>query len=140
VLLVGTAEIAAGKCGEPVKLNLGDLGYYRAQYDDAMLAALAGAVEKFAPADRVNLIADSWAMVEAGRAAPGAFFDLADRLAGDDNRTVAEQIIRIFLRIDHLQRGRPGRAAFQAYVRAALQPALRRLGCRKERSSDLATN
>jgi aminopeptidase N len=128
VLLDGTAEIAAGKCGEPVKLNLGDLGYYRAQYDDAMLAALAGAVEKFAPADRVNLIVDTWAMVEAGRAAPGAFFDLADRLAGDDNRTVAEQIIRIFSRIDHLQRGRPGRAAFQAYARAALQPALRRLG------------
>jgi hypothetical protein len=43
VLLDGTTEIAAGKCGEPVKLNLGDLGYYRAQYDDAMLAALAGA-------------------------------------------------------------------------------------------------
>jgi aminopeptidase N len=128
VLLDGTAEIAAGKCGEPVKLNLGDVGYYRVHYDDAMLAALAGAVEKFAPADRVNLIADSWAMVEAGRAAPGAFFDFTDRLAADDNRAVADAIIRIFFRIDHLQRGRPGRTAFQAYARSALQPAFRRLG------------
>jgi aminopeptidase N len=128
VLLDGSAEIAAGRCGEPVKLNLGDVGYYRVQYDDAMLTALAGAVDRFAPADRVNLIADSWAMVEAGRAAPGAFFDFADRLAADDNRAVADEIIRIFFRVDRLQRSRPGRTAFQAYARAALQPAFRRFG------------
>src|SRR5262249_12036360 len=33
VLLDGAAEIAAGRCGDPVKLNLGDVGYYRVQYD-----------------------------------------------------------------------------------------------------------
>ena len=31
VLLDGAAEIAAGRCGDPVKLNLGDVGYYRVQ-------------------------------------------------------------------------------------------------------------
>ena len=73
VLLDGTAEIAAGRCGEPVKLNLGGVGYYRVQYDDAMRAALAGSIEKLAPADRVNLLADDWAMAEAGRATPATF-------------------------------------------------------------------
>jgi aminopeptidase N len=128
ILLDGSAEIAAGGCGEPVKLNFGDVGYYRVQYDGAMFAALVGSVEKLAPEDRVNLVADSWAMIEAGRAAPDTFLDLADRLAADDNRAVVEQIIRIFSRIDRLQRGRPRRAAFQAYARGVLQLAFGRFG------------
>src|SRR5262245_6266688 len=36
VLLNGAAEMAAGRCGDPVKLNPGDVGYYRVQYDAAM--------------------------------------------------------------------------------------------------------
>jgi aminopeptidase N len=128
VLLNGSAEIAAGSCGEPVKLNFGDVGYYRAQYDGPMFAALAGSVDKLAPEDRVNLLADTWAMVEAGRAAPGTFLDVADRLAADDNRAVVEQIVRIFSRIDRLQRGRRRRADFQAYARGVLQLAFGRLG------------
>ena len=98
MLLEGTADIAAGRCGEPVKLNLGDVGYYRVRNDAAMQAALARVLPSLAPADRVNLLADAWALIEAGRSPPAAFFDLADRLAGDDNRTVAEQVMRTFRR------------------------------------------
>ncbi len=64
------SEIVAGRCGEPVKLNLGDVGYYRVEYDAASRAALAKSLALMAPADRVNLLADSWALVEAGRAEP----------------------------------------------------------------------
>jgi aminopeptidase N len=128
VLLDGTAEIDGGPCGEPVKLNLGDVGYYRVQYDRAMSSALAGAVERLGTADRVTLLADGWAMVEADRAAPAAFLELANRLTDDRARAVIEQIMRTFARIDRLQRGRPARTAFQAYARAALQPAFARLG------------
>src|ERR1019366_800807 len=32
LLLNGSAEIAAGSCGEPIKVNLGDIGYYRVAY------------------------------------------------------------------------------------------------------------
>src|SRR5262249_29344701 len=41
MLLDETAEIAAGRCGDAVKLNLGDVGYYRVRYDAAMRDALA---------------------------------------------------------------------------------------------------
>ena len=71
VLLDGTAEITAGPCGAPVKLNLGDVGYYRVQYDAGMLAALAASIADMPLADRVNLLADSWATVEAGPGAAG---------------------------------------------------------------------
>ena len=128
LLLDGAAEIAAGRCGDPVKLNLGDVGYYRVQYDAAMLAALTRSTDRLAPADRANLIGDTWALVEAGRAAPAAYFELIERLIGDDNRAVTEQIIRALTRIDHLQWNRPERAAFQAYGRAVLRPVFDRIG------------
>ncbi len=41
MLLDGTGEIDGGTLRAPVKLNLGDAGYYRVQYDAANLAALA---------------------------------------------------------------------------------------------------
>jgi aminopeptidase N len=128
VLLDGMTEIAAGRCGDAVKLNRDDVGYYRVQYDAAMLAALTRSIDRLEPADRASLIGDTWAMVEAGRAAPAAFFDLVEHLIGDDNRAVTDQIIRPLTRIDHLQWGRPERAAFQAYGRTVLQPLFARIG------------
>jgi aminopeptidase N len=128
VLLDGAAEFAAGRCGDPMKLNFGDVGYYRVQYDAVMRAALTRVIDRLAPADRANLLGDTWALVQAGRVAPAAFFDLAERLAGDDNRAVANQIIGALTRIDHLQWNRPERAAFQAYGRAVLRPLLDRIG------------
>jgi aminopeptidase N len=128
ILLDRSAEFAAGACGEPVKLNLGDVGYYRVRYDGAMQSALARALPTLAPLDRVNLLADTWALVESGRSAPAAYFELADQLGGDDNRTVVEQVIRTLARIDQLERGQPGRAAFRAFARSALRPTFDRLG------------
>jgi aminopeptidase N len=128
VLLDGAAEIAAGRCGDPVKLNPGDVGYYRVQYDAGMLAALTRSIDRLTPADRANLLGDAWALVEAGRTEPAAFFDLVERAIGDDNRAVVDQIIRPLTRMDHLLWGRPERDAFHAYGRAALRPVFDRIG------------
>ena len=121
-------EIVAGPCGEPVKLNLGDIGYYRVEYDAATRAALAKSLALMSAADRVNLLADSWALVEAGRAEPAAYLQLVEEIGSDDSRAVWEQVIRTFTRLDHLARGRPERAALQAHARAKLRPAFDRLG------------
>src|SRR5215475_9594560 len=128
VLLDGATEIAAGRCGDAVKLNLGDVGYYRVQYGAAMQGALARRLASMAPADRVNLLADAWALTEANRNPPSAYFELADQLAGDDHRSVADQIIRTLGRVHQLQRGRPGQAAFAAYASATLRPLFDRIG------------
>ena len=128
VLLDGEAEIAAGHCGDAVKLNLGDVGYYRVRYDAAMQGALARRLASMAPVDRINLLADAWALTEANRNPPSAYFELADQLAGDDHRSVADQVIRTLTRVYGLQRGRPGQAAFAAYARGALRPMFDRIG------------
>jgi aminopeptidase N len=128
VLLDGTAEFPAGRCGDPVKLNLGDVGYYRVQYDAVMRAALTRAIDRLAPADRAGFLGDTWALVEAGRVDPAAFFELADRMSGDESRAVVNQVMGALGRIDHLEWNRPERAAFQAYGRTVLHPLFDRLG------------
>jgi aminopeptidase N len=128
VLLDGDTAFAAGRCGDPVKLNFGEVGYYRVRYDSVMQAALTEAVDRLAPADRANFLGDTWALVEGGRLAPAAFFELVDRLAGDDNRAVTNQIIDALNRIDHLLWDQPERAAFHAFGRRVLRPLFDRLG------------
>jgi aminopeptidase N len=127
-------EIAAGACGEPVKLNLGGTGYYRVEYDAASRAALTKSFPLMSAADRVNLLSDSWALVEAGRAEPSAYFQLVEEIGSDDSRAVWEHVVRTFLRLDHLARGRPERAALQGYARAKLRPVFDRLGWDAARS------
>jgi aminopeptidase N len=121
-------EIVAGRCGEPVKINLGDVGYYRVEYDAASRAALAKSLPLMSAADRLNLIADGWALVEAGRAEPAAYLELIEEIASDDARAVWEQVIGTFSWLDWLARNRPERAAVAAYARAKLRPAFDRLG------------
>jgi aminopeptidase N len=129
VLLQGkTMQIEAGRCGEPIKLNFGDIGYYRVQYDDATEAALAKSIEAMAPADRVNLLADNWALAKGGRITADRYFTLVDAIVDDRNRAVLQQVISTVGRLDDLERGLPGRLAFQAYARSRLRPAFDRLG------------
>jgi aminopeptidase N len=128
VLLDGPGEIAAGRCGEPIKLNLGDIGYYRVEYDAASRAVLGKSMPLLAPADRVNLLADSWALVEAGRDEPQSYLELVDELGNEENRAVWERVIGTLTRLVWLARERPERPALQAYARAKLRPLFDRLG------------
>jgi ERAP1-like C-terminal domain len=121
-------EITAGACGKPIKLNFGNVGYYRVQYDSATEAALRNEIEAMAPADRVNLLADNWALVESNRIVPAGYLELVATVGNDDNLAVWQQVIATFYWLDHLERGLPARAAFQAYARSQLRPAFERLG------------
>jgi aminopeptidase N len=123
-----SAEIPVGQCGPPLKLNVGDVGYYRVQYDAATLAALTQMIEKMQAEDRVNLLADSWALLEAGRLIPADYFRLVTAVSRDRNRAVWRQVIDAFAQVDRLELGRPGRVGFQAYARSVLRPAFDRVG------------
>ena len=128
LLLDGNAEIAAGKCGEAVKVNFGDIGYYRVQYGERLRDALPRQFAQMTPEDRVNFLADDWAMVQAGRAEPASWFALVDALGANDARAVWDQVLNIFGALDRLARERPEQPALEAYARAKLRPVLDRLG------------
>jgi aminopeptidase N len=128
VLLDGRAELAAGTCGEAIKVNRGDIGYYRVEYGPISRASLTGSLSMMAPEDRVDFLADNWALVQAGRADASSYFALVKMLAPDDRRAVWDQVISAFAALDRLARNETGRPALQAYMRTTLRPVFDRLG------------
>jgi ERAP1-like C-terminal domain len=81
-----------------------------------------------APEDRVNFLADSWALVQAGRAAPPSYLALIEAIGVDDHRAVWDQAISSFTRLDRLALDRTERPALQNFARAKLRPVFDRLG------------
>ncbi len=136
LLLDGSAEIAAGKCETPVKVNLGDIGYYRTEYGPRELTALTKALNVMAPEDRLNFLSDRWALVEAGRAEPSSYLALLGRIATNDQRAVWDQVIGALVRLNRLARDRAERPALQAFARATLRPVFDRLGWDGSGSAD----
>ena len=128
LLLDGNAEVTAGSCGEAIKVNLGDIGYYRVAYGPVDGALIAKALPAMSPEDRVNVLADAWAMVKAGHAAPASYLALLGELDTGDRRAVWDQVISAFSSLDRVALDRPERPALQAYARALLRPVLDRIG------------
>ncbi|HTP84331.1 MAG TPA: M1 family metallopeptidase [Alphaproteobacteria bacterium] len=128
LLLDGAAQLDGGPCGTPIKLNLGGIGYYHVSYDAGTRAALLARFETLAPADQINLLDDLWALVEADQAPAAGVLEVIDGLPVASHQAVWSDVLQIASRIDFLERGRPGRAAFQAYIRSRLRPVFDRLG------------
>src|SRR4051794_9549806 len=136
VLLEGAIEIPARSCGEPVKVNSGDIGYYRVEYGPVNGAALAKSMPRMSAADRVNFLADSWAMVAAGRAEPSSYLTLISSVSADDRRPVWDQVITVLTTLNRLARDRAEQPAVQRYARATLRPVFDRLGWEGSGSGD----
>jgi puromycin-sensitive aminopeptidase len=129
-LLRGDAdEVVLPGDGEPawVCANAGATGFYRVSYDDASLAALATHVADLAPAERIALLADGWALVRAGLLGPSAFLDLLARYGGEQDDAVLEDLVGRLAAIEHRLAGEP-RARFQAFVGALLGPSFAAAG------------
>ncbi len=136
VLLQGSTEIAARSCGEPIKVNFGDIGYYRVEYGPVNRAVLAKSLPQMSPEDRVNFLSDGWAMVAAGRAEPSSYLALVESVSADDRRPVWEQVIGVLNSLNRLSRDRAERPAVQRYARAKLRPVFDRVGWEGTGSGD----
>ncbi len=117
-----------GDCDGVIKANAGDAGYYRVLYAPALLAKLEQQIPQMPEADRLNLLDDNWAMVEAGRASATNYFILVKSLEHEHTFAVWDQILSTLTLIEDLEQNQPGRAAFQEYARRLLRPQLQRLG------------
>ncbi len=111
-----------------IKFNLGDAGYYRIQYDNASWNLLLAQLPHLSEADRVNLLIDAWALVEADREPLSHYLGLLDPVLNDDQLAVYDQIIDTFTFLNRLLAGDPIRPRFQQYARALLRPAFDRVG------------
>ncbi|MGI8432149.1 MAG: M1 family metallopeptidase, partial [Chthoniobacterales bacterium] len=111
-----------------VKLNIGDAGYYRVAYDESswkLLLKVSGGMSEF---DRVNLLLDAWAQVEAGEQPLAHYLELAEKVTDKDQLAVYDQLIDTFTMINRLLVGDPLRPRFQQYARGLLRPAFDRVG------------
>ncbi len=115
-------------CAKPIQANFGDVGYFRVEYDDAALKALSDAYKSMPPANRLVLLADQWALVEAGKAAPASWLDLTKSLSDESEYTAWKQVIASLRRIDEIEQGAPDQPAFRRYAAALLRPVLDRVG------------
>ncbi|HEV7868258.1 MAG TPA: M1 family aminopeptidase, partial [Chthoniobacteraceae bacterium] len=113
--------------GLALKANVGDVGYYRVWYDEALFKRLRKAAPMMATADRLNLLNDAWAMALADRSSVSRYLDLLETMAEDNSYVIVEQAIDTLSFVGRLQRGQGGEASFQAWARAHLQPHLTRL-------------
>jgi aminopeptidase N len=115
-------------CGLAVKVNYGENGYYRTQYDAASLARLAKALPTLAAADRADVQGDQFALFLAERAPLGDYMNLLPSLKGERNIAVWEETLGRLRSIDRALTGAPERAAFDAYAIALIKPAFTALG------------
>lgn len=111
-----------------IKLNLDGAGNYRVQYDEASWKLLLADLPKLSVADRVNLLSDTWALVQADRAPLSQYLGLAEKLPGKTELAEREQIIHVFDFINRLLAGEPKRNEFQKYARGLLRPSLAEVG------------
>src|SRR5437879_6076474 len=78
-----------------LKLNLNGAGNYRAEYDAPSWKLLLEALPKLGVEDRVNLLSDAWALVQADRAPVSIYFGLVEKLPASTDLAERAQIINL---------------------------------------------
>jgi aminopeptidase N len=111
-----------------LKLNVNGAGNYRVEYDEPSWNLLVQALPKIGLEDRVNLLSDSWALVEANRASVSRYFGLVEKLPSSTELAERGQIINVVDFVNGLLVGNPEREKFQRYARSLLRPTFDSLG------------
>ncbi len=121
-------ELADVPADRAIKLNAEGTGNYRVQYDDVSWKLLLAELPKMSVPDHVNLLSDSWALVQANRAPLSLYLGLIEKLPSRTELAERGQIITAFDYINRLLLGEPERAQFQKYARSVLRPSFDQLG------------
>jgi aminopeptidase N len=111
-----------------LKLNVNGAGNYRVEYDAPSWTLLLQALPKLVVEDRVNLLSDAWARVQADRAPVSLYFHLVEKLPASTDIAEREQIVNALDFTNRLLVGNPEREKFQRYARSLLRPTFEMLG------------
>jgi aminopeptidase N/puromycin-sensitive aminopeptidase len=113
--------------------NGGGKGYYRSAYSPGLYTRLVNNVESgLNPEERISLLGDEWAQVQANVAPVGSYLDLVAGMKDDTNGTVVDQPMRQGRALtsidDKIASTEEQRKALAAWVRKTFKPSLNRLG------------
>jgi aminopeptidase N len=112
----------------PVVANGGDLGYVRVQYDRGNLARLRRAYAALPAAERSGLIADTFALVRAGRLPLAEYGLLLAALRDEPEGAIWQRALDDLEYLDDALAGTGAQAVLRAQARALLAPKLAALG------------
>jgi aminopeptidase N len=111
-----------------LKLNVNGAGNYRVEYDDASQKLLLEDLKNLGVEDRVNLLSDAWALVQANRASIARYFELVEKLPASTELAEREQIIHVLEFINGLFSSSSEQGKFQRYARSLLRSTFDALG------------
>ncbi len=111
-----------------LKLNVNGAGNYRVEYDEPSWNLLLETLPKLNVEDRVNLLTDAWALVQADRAPVSLYFGLVKKLPASADLAERGQIMNVLDFINRLLLGSPDHEKFQDYARSILRPTFEMQG------------
>ena len=131
VLLRGrAAEVALPGEGDVLWMwpNAGSAGFYRVAVDAPELEALRRSLNALAPAERIALLADEWALVRAGEREIGPFLDLVAAFGAEDDHAVLDELVGRLAALEHRFVSDADRPRLQAFVAGLLGAQLIQVG------------
>ncbi len=122
----------------PAIVNTGAAGYFRTSYSSEAWAALKPQLSSLSETDRVTILNDVWADVQAQRLPISTWLELAETLRADSSPLVLERLVGVVEVLDHLARGTPEQPKLRAWAREFFAPLWQRLGWDAKPGEDLA--
>lgn len=133
-----------GACSdEPLIVNAAGAGFYRVAYEAPALQALTQRFAALGEGDRVTLLSDTFALVQAGRVPLPRYFELLAALPSvrDTSRTMLWDLASAQLNfLDVAMAGTPAQQQIRATARSLLTPVLAELGWKPAPKEDAQTS
>jgi len=129
-LLWGTSKELTVPSAPFLFANAEGKGYYRSAYTDDAYAQLVIHVETdLRPAERISLLGDEWALVQAGKAPIGSYLDLVAAVSKDSSAGVIGSVAGSLNSIDtHIASTPQERTQISAWVRTHFAQGYQSLG------------
>jgi aminopeptidase N len=121
-------EVSFDSCPAWVMGNAGARGYYRASSSPDMVRTMAEKVTMLAPAERMAVLSDEWALVRAGRHDVGTFLDLASGFREERTSTVMTTLTTVLATIGDDFTTDATRDPYRAWLRKFIAAALADVG------------
>ena len=104
--------------------NGGAFGFYRVAYDAPGLQALLRHLGALAPAERIQLLSDEWAMVRSGARDLAAYLDLCTGFRGEADHAVLDELVGRLASVEHRMVSDADRPALQRFLADLFRPQL----------------
>jgi len=124
-LLDGPSDTIA--LGQDGVVNAGGSGFYRTAYSSAHLTAIAARLGELDELERAVLFSDTWSSILVGRSSFVDLFTLADGLAGLDEPSTWDVVVRAVALVNRIV-DESGRVVLAGVVHRLFGPVFARLG------------